>query len=106
MSYIAYKDEKPVGLANCFYGFSTFAAKPLINIHDLVVLEEVRGQGVGTKLLQAVEDEARATNCCKVTLEVLEQNARAQAVYKKFGFSGYDLGDAGNQALFWDKKLL
>jgi len=32
--FLAYEDETPVGIAVCFVGYSTFAAKPLINVHD------------------------------------------------------------------------
>ena len=33
--FLAFDGDQPVGAAVCFIGFSTFAAKPLINIHDL-----------------------------------------------------------------------
>jgi len=36
--FLAFEGEQPVGVAVCFIGFSTFAAKPLINIHDCMVL--------------------------------------------------------------------
>ena len=75
--FLAWCDGRAVGIAVCFIGFSTFAARPLINIHDLAVLPEGRGNGVGRKLLAAVERKAREMNCCKVTLEVLENNRRA-----------------------------
>lgn len=104
-SFIAYDEQQPIGLANCFYGFSTFAAKPLLNVHDLVVIEGCRGKGIGTKLLEAVEKEAAMNGCCKVTLEVLQNNTRAQRVYKSAGFAGYNLGEEENNALFWQKKL-
>ena len=105
VSFIAYENKIPVGLANCFYGFSTFNAKSLLNIHDLVVKDGLRGKGIGTKLLSAVEQEAKDSGCCKVTLEVLKNNKRAQRVYKSFGFGGYNLGEVENSALFWEKKL-
>ncbi len=105
VSFLAYDNETPVGLANCFYGFSTFSAKTLLNVHDLVVKESTRGLGVGTQLLLAAETEARLKGCCKVTLEVLQNNSRAQKVYSSFGFSGYYLGAEDNKALFWEKKL-
>ena len=57
-SLLARIDDKAVGLANCFMGYSTFAAAPLVNIHDLAVLPETRGRGVGKALLAAVEAEA------------------------------------------------
>ena len=54
--FLAFTEERPVGAAVCFLGFSTFAAKPLINIHDFVVLSDLRGKGVGRQLLEAIED--------------------------------------------------
>ena len=52
--FLAWCDGRAVGIAVCFIGFSTFAARPLINIHDLAVLPEGRGNGVGRKLLAAL----------------------------------------------------
>lgn len=46
-SLILYADNQPAGLANCILGFSTFACKPLVNIHDLAVHADFRGQGFG-----------------------------------------------------------
>ena len=40
-----------VGLIDCFAGFSTFAAKPLLNVHDIVVHASRRGQGIAQALL-------------------------------------------------------
>jgi GNAT superfamily N-acetyltransferase len=85
--FLAYVDGKAAGIATCFLGFSTFAARPLINIHDLAVLPEYRGQGLGRALLDAVERNARLRRCCKVTLEVQENNHRARRVYKAAGFA-------------------
>lgn len=97
--------EQPVGLANCFVGFSTFAARPLVNVHDLVVVEACRGQRVGARLLEAVEAEARERGACKLTLEVLTGNQRAMALYRRQGFEGYVLDPALGQATFMHKRL-
>lgn len=83
---LALADEAAVGIAVCFVGFSTFRARPLLNIHDLAVLPQHRRQGVGRALLQAAEDYARRQGCCRVTLEVLESNAGARELYRRFGF--------------------
>src|SRR6185312_5500527 len=56
---LAVADDKPVGVAVCFFGVSTFKARPLVNIHDLAVLPGQRGRGVGRALLTAVEEHAR-----------------------------------------------
>jgi len=34
--FLAFVDDAPAGLAICFEGFSTFACKPLINIHGRI----------------------------------------------------------------------
>ena len=96
---------KPVALANCFMGFSTFKAKPLINIHDCYVDPDLRGMHVGQKLLAAIETIAQQRGCCKITLEVLEGNKRAQSAYQKFGFKGYALDDTSGNAMFWEKSI-
>jgi ribosomal protein S18 acetylase RimI-like enzyme len=104
-SLLCYIDGEPVGLANCFESFSTFACKPVINIHDIVVVEHCRGQGLSHALLTAVEDIAKQRGCAKLTLEVLSNNHVAKASYKKFGFSDYILNPEHGHALFWQKKL-
>ncbi len=104
-SVIAYIENTPVGLVNCFEGFSTFACKPLVNIHDVVVLEKYRGHGISQKMLAKVEEIAISKGCCKMTLEVLSKNEAAKSAYRKFGFSDYALDPDAGTALFWQKKL-
>ncbi len=53
--FLAYDGDNPVGVAVCFLGFSTFAAKPLVNLHDVSILPTHRGRGAGRALLAAVE---------------------------------------------------
>jgi ribosomal protein S18 acetylase RimI-like enzyme len=104
-SLLAFEGDVAVGLANCFTGFSTFAARPLVNIHDLAVLPRARGRGVGRLLMQAVEVEARKRGACKVTLEVLAGNDRAKALYAALGYGNYALDPQAGTAQFWEKKL-
>jgi ribosomal protein S18 acetylase RimI-like enzyme len=103
--FLAYDRDQPVGIAVCFYGFSTFAAQRLLNIHDLSVIPTHRGRGIGRQLLSAAERHARDTNCCKLTLEVLENNLAAKALYRSAGFAQLTYqADAGG-ALFYCKSL-
>lgn len=104
-SLICYIDAKPAGLINCFDGFSSFACKPLINIHDVIVIDEFRGQGVSQLLLSKVDDIAKQKGCCKITIEVLEGNNAAKKAYMKQGFTGYELDPEMGKALFWQKSL-
>lgn len=105
LSLIAYVDNQPAGLLNAFEGFSTFACKPLFNVHDIIVLEQFRGLQLSQLLLQELETIARAKGCCKITLEVLEGNSIAQRAYQKAGFAGYELDPQMGKAMFWQKKL-
>ncbi len=103
-SLLARIDESAVGLANCFMGYSTFAAAPLVNIHDLAVLPGHRGAGIGKALLAAVEAEALKRGACKITLEVLSGNP-ARRLYAREGYGDYQLDPATGHALFWQKRL-
>lgn len=102
---LAYHGTEAVGLAIAFEGFSTFAAKPLLNLHDIVVKANHRGRGIAPKLLQKIEDIAKERGCCKLTLEVLEGNVKARQVYHDFGFSNYQLDDHMGHALFLQKSI-
>ena len=103
--FLAYERDRAVGVAVCFLGFSTFAARPLINIHDLAVLHEYRGQGIGRQLLEAVERHAVETDCCKLTLEVQENNHRARKTYTAAGFAQAEYEKAAGGSLFMSKPL-
>lgn len=103
--FLALGNGEPLGIAVCFRGFSTFAAKPLINIHDLYVAQKIRGRGLGRLLLEHVEQEANATGCCKLTLEVLENNRRARQIYNSFGFAQAVYVQEAGGALFMAKSL-
>lgn len=102
---IAREDGEPVGLANCFTGFSTFACAPLVNIHDMAVLPAHRGKGIGRALMRAAAAQAKARGACKVTLEVLSGNTGAKALYASEGYDAYALDPAMGSAQFWEKKL-
>jgi len=104
-SILGYREGRPVALANCFVTLSTFACRPLVNVHDLTVVSARRGQGVGRALLEAVEREARLRGACKVTLEVLEGNAPARRAYERAGFRPYALDATIGTALFLQKTL-
>lgn len=104
-SVLAFDGETPVGLVNCMEGFSTFACRPLVNVHDVVVLASHRGLRVGEQMLQLVEQVARERNACKLTLEVLSGNTSAQRLYARIGFNAFQLDPAMGQAQFLQKWL-
>ena len=102
---LAFNGDIPVGVANCFTVFSTFKCKPVLNIHDFAVSANARKMGVGLALMEAINDLAVELQCCKITLEVLTGNTPAKALYRKFGFTGYELDPDHGAAEFWEKPL-
>ena len=40
-SVLAFAGEEAVGLVNCIEGFSTFACRPLVNVHDVCPLSYI-----------------------------------------------------------------
>jgi ribosomal protein S18 acetylase RimI-like enzyme len=103
--FLAFDGVQPIGAAVCFIGFSSFAAKPIINIHDFVVLPTSRGKGIGRRLLEAVEAKARELGCCKLTLEVMDKNHQAIRMYQAAGFERYSLQEEAGEAIFMSKPL-
>ena len=105
--FLAFRGDQPCGSATCFRGFSTFAAKPLINISDFFVDPVLRGQGIGRLLLEAILKEATRTDCCKLTLEVQQNNSRARSIYGNFGFKQavYAADAEGGGSLYMVRKI-
>ena len=105
VTLLAVRGVEPLGLLVAVEGFSTFAARPLLNLHDIAVVPAHRGRGVGTRLIEAAEAEARRRGCGKLTLEVLEGNTVAKGLYARLGFRPYQLDPALGEAAFWEKPI-
>lgn len=103
--WLAWSGPQPVGIAVCFVGFSTFAARPLLNVHDLAVLPDYRRQGIGRMLLEQAAARARALGGCKLTLEVRADNATARQLYARSGFGPMAYAGGTTQTLFLEKLL-
>ncbi len=104
-SVLAFDRDRSVGLVNCIEGFSTFACRPLVNVHDVAVLPGYRGQRIAEQMLAVAETIARERGACKLTLEVLAGNVGAIRLYERVGFAGYQLDPAMGQARFLQKLL-
>ncbi len=96
---LARHDDLAVGFATCFVGYSTFRARPLLNIHDIAVLPEWRRRSVARQLLAAIVDLGNRLDCCRLTLEVREDNRRARGLYADAGFV------SAQCSLFMEKPL-
>jgi len=100
LGFFVLVDNLFAGLANCNINFSTFQAKPLINIHDFIIAPEFRNVGAGRFLLSSVINYASSNGFCRVNLEVREDNLVAKSLYKKMGFD-----DCVPRMMFWEKRI-
>lgn len=105
LAFEAADEKTPLGLVNCIEGFSTFACKPLVNVHDVVVLPSYRGQRMAERMFTLVHAIAYERGACKLTLEVLSGNVGALRLYTRLGFVQYQLDPAAGSAQFLQKWL-
>jgi ribosomal-protein-alanine N-acetyltransferase len=75
-----------------------------LEIVNVAVAAELRGRGLGSRLLRFCLDEARRRGAVRAVLEVRSGNAAARALYKSCGFAQAGLrrgyyADSGEDAL-------
>ena len=56
-------------------------------LDGICVAASARSQGVGSALIAAIEDEARARGYTQLRLDVVDSNWRAKALYERLGFA-------------------
>lgn len=87
---IGYVDEKPVAFALYFNNFSTFKGKRGLYLEDIFVIPEMRGNGVGKKLLKRLAQIAKENDCARFEWSVLDWNEPAINFYKSIGAKPMD----------------
>lgn len=78
------RDGAPLGVV------LAVADRGLLGIYDLAVRPDIRGQGLGGRLVRRCLAEAQARGCRLAWLQVTAENAPARALYRRLGFrQGY-----------------
>ena len=85
VNFVAMKDGKIVGYISLVFGkHKQFKGNAyLINA---AVSQSERGQGIGTKLFNTVEDYSRKRGARRIEFDVFASNTRAIKLYEEFGF--------------------
>jgi RimJ/RimL family protein N-acetyltransferase len=83
--FLAVDDEQVVGW--CDITFGELEAQRHVGHLGIGVLPEYRGQGLGKELMQRALDDAFSKGIERVELGVFASNARATALYRRFGFA-------------------
>jgi len=84
---VAEQGAKAVGMCLFSTTFSGWRGASGLFISDLFIEPELRGQGLGLRLLAAVCQQARQIGCNYLRLDVDPQNQPARAFYRKQGFT-------------------
>lgn len=94
-------------------GYATLlyrAGVPTARLYSIAVDIEARGKGVGRRLVKAVEKDARAHGCTRVTLEIREDNRASIGLFLSTGYEQFAHEEGyyedGTRGLFFHKRNL
>ena len=85
------RSGKPIGRIYLYVIKNDLHKRPYGLLEDLFVDEKVRGQGIGTRLVNAAVEEARKRKLYKLVGTSRTQRARLHEFYKRIGFKKYGL---------------
>jgi GNAT superfamily N-acetyltransferase len=80
---VAESGGRLVGLVHYLFHRSTTMIQPTCYLQDLFADPDVRGQGIGRALIEAVYDAARAAGLARVYWQTHETNATARLLYDR-----------------------
>lgn len=89
-AFVAEVDGIVQGLALYYIRFSTWKGQRMY-LEDLLVTEQLRCKGIGTRFFAALIEEARARKLNGIVWQVLDWNEPAIQFYKKFN-TNFDAG--------------
>lgn len=84
--FVAKIGDEYVGFTQLYPTFSSISMKKAWILNDLYVDEQVRGQGVGEKLLQRARELGVQTGAKSISLSTALDNYTAQRLYEKNGY--------------------
>jgi len=87
--FIAEENGKTVGRAFLYLIYNDLHKEPYGLLEDVFVDEVYRGKGVGTLLIKAIIEEAKARRCVKIRFTSRRIREDAHKWYEKLGFEKY-----------------
>ncbi|NTU80851.1 MAG: GNAT family N-acetyltransferase [Chloroflexales bacterium] len=77
----AFHEERLVGIVHYLFHYSCWTTGPYCYLQDLFTAPDLRGQGVGRALIEAVATAAQAAGASRVYWLTHETNTQAMALY-------------------------
>ena len=75
-----------LGMVNLLYTISTACGGKVAILEDMIIHPSRRGDGLGSKLLEAAIELARSEDCLRITLLTDRANDSAIRFYQRYGF--------------------
>ena len=84
-AFVALHQDRIVGLVHYLFHRSTTRLRDVCYLQDLFTVEDLRGKGIGRKLILAVYGAAKRAGCSRVYWLTHTTNAKGRALYDKIG---------------------
>jgi len=89
LKFTAEENGKILGSAYLYVMFNDLHKEPFGFLENVFVKEENRGNGIGSKLVNAIIKEAKKQNCYKIICTSRYENEQVHKFYNKLGFKDY-----------------
>jgi GNAT superfamily N-acetyltransferase len=83
------RDDKEVARAYLFLMWNSLHDAPFGLLEDVYVDDTSRGHGLGTKIVNAVIEEAKARGCYKLIATSRHTRPRVHELYSRLGFKDH-----------------
>jgi ribosomal protein S18 acetylase RimI-like enzyme len=97
--------DGPDGLSLFRFRPALWAEGPETYLQELYVVPDLRGQGIGRRLLEETIEFARAAGASGIDLNTGETDTAARALYESMGFTNKEGTPDGPSMLFYEREL-
>jgi ribosomal protein S18 acetylase RimI-like enzyme len=104
-SVVLLADSPPAAIAVLRFRRALWTARNECYLAELYVQPELRGRGIGRKMMEAVLDAARARECDYIDLGTSEDDTAARALYESMGFTNREGSSDGPVMLYYERDL-
>jgi len=90
VKFLVSNEDEKIGRAYLYILHNELHIEPFGFIEDVFIDEKYRGQGIGTKLVEEILQEAKKKRCYKVVMNSRYMNTKVHRLYEKLGFKDHD----------------
>ncbi|MEM7281621.1 MAG: GNAT family N-acetyltransferase [Pseudomonadota bacterium] len=87
-AHVAILNDQVIGTVFVRMREELLSHEPSAHLEVLVMAQQAEGRGIGGKLVEAAEDEAKRRGAASMTLHVFANNERARRLYDRAGYDG------------------